>query len=92
MPRRITIENDFSYLSYIADDLSLGRISNNYVNYVYNSYSTANDFENYISGAFDNYVRNSYIDNMHIMLTEKIAIDFLKKKGYCVYKKVMETK
>ena len=55
----------------------------NNVNYVSNAYSTANDFYNYVS--------NSYIDNMHIMLTEENAIDFLKKKGYAVYKKVMET-
>lgn len=54
-----------------------------HVNYVSNAYSTANDFNNYI--------RNSYIDNMYIMLTEKNAIDFLKKKGYAAYKKVMET-
>lgn len=81
MPRTITIEND-----------------DNHVNYVSNVYSTENDFNNYISGdlsGFDNYAKyaanNSYIDNMHIMLTEKNAIEFLKKKGYYVYKKVMET-
>lgn len=47
----------------------------NRVNYVSNVYSTANDF--------DNYIRNSYINNMYSilpMLTEENAIDFLKKK------------